>query len=522
MKINATAVGVLTACCVLAGAARADVEVAGVFGDHMVLQRDEKVAIWGTADAGEEVSVTFAEQTEKTRAADDGKWSVTLGPFDAAAGLSLAIVGKNTLTLQDVCVGEVWICSGQSNMQWPLRQTDGADEAIAAASDTELRLFTVPRRVMGEPADDVKGKWVLAAPESVPGFSAVAYHFGKQLRARLGVPVGLIHSSWGGTPAEAWTPLSALDDSAQKEPVLAPILTRWEQALANWPNAKKAYDARVAKWKTAAEAARVAGKKPPRRPGPPRGPQHPHRAAGLWNGMIAPIARFGARGVIWYQGESNASRAEQYRVLFARMIEAWREGFERPDLRFYFVQLANFHAVKPEPAESTWAELRDAQRAALELPHTAMAVAIDIGAANNIHPRNKAEVGRRLALAALAQDYAADLADAVPEFSGPRLVGHRVKGSSIVLEFSHADGLRRRDGEELIGFAIAGKDRKFRWAAARVDGDTVVCSHPEIRKPVAVRYAWADNPECNLENAAGLPASPFRTDDWPGVTSGKR
>ncbi|MHC4670466.1 MAG: sialate O-acetylesterase [Planctomycetota bacterium] len=506
--MRSSALATLLAVCLLAAAAQAEVTLAGIFGDDMVLQQDAVLAIWGRAAPGERVRVTLAGRTARTEADADGRWRVELGPFRASAGRTLTVAGRNRITLHRVCIGEVWLCSGQSNMQWPVRRSAHADREIAGARDPRLRLYTVPRHVAGEPREDVQGKWAVCGPETVASFSAVAYFFGRRLRADLKIPVGLIHASWGGTPAEAWTSRAALEAA----PVLRPILERWDRTLAAWPAKRAAHEARLEAWQQQAEAARAAGTKPPPRPRAPPGPDHPHRASGLFHGMIAPLRPFAIRGVIWYQGESNAGRAEQYQTLFPTLIRDWRRAWGRGDFPFLYVQLANFRAVVTEPGESAWAELRDAQRHALAEPNTAMAVAVDIGEARDIHPKNKQEVGRRLALAAQALAYAgARPRQEKVVFSGPLYESHAVRGREVVVRFRHVGGgLAARDGDALRGFAVAGADRRFLRAQARLE------------RPVAVRYAWADNPVCNLINAEGLPASPFRTDDWPGVTAGKR
>ncbi|UCF14994.1 MAG: hypothetical protein JSW59_16420, partial [Phycisphaerales bacterium] len=352
--------------------------------------------------------------------------------------------------------------------------------------------------------------WSLCSPESVPGFSAVGYFFGRELHKELNVPIGLVHTSWGGTPAEAWTRREVLEAHDQFEPILA----RQADIIARYPQAYREYEQKLEEWNKAAEKAKADGEKPPRKPGAPRGPDHPHSPAGLYNGMISPLVPYGIQGAIWYQGESNAGRAYQYRRLFPAMIKNWRKDWRQGNFPFLFVQLANFRATKEEPDESNWAELREAQSMTLSLPNTGMATIIDIGDANDIHPRNKQDVGKRLALWALAETYKKNLV-----YSGPIYESMKVESGKIRLSFDHVgSGLVARGGEALTGFAIAGADRKFVWADARIDGNTVVVGSDDVDKPVAVRYAWADNPVCNLYNKENLPASPFRTDDWPGVT----
>jgi sialate O-acetylesterase len=320
----------------------------------------------------------------------------------------------------------------------------------------------------------------------------------------------MIHTSWGGTPAEAWTRRGVLKSDTD----FRPILERYDEAVRKYPQTKKEHEQKIEQWKQAVERAKAEGKKPPRRPRDPFGPGHPHSPSGLYNAMIAPVIPYGIQGAIWYQGESNAGRAYQYRKLFPAMIKNWRKDWEQGDFPFLFVQLANFRAVEPDPNESDWAELREAQLMTLAIPNAGMATIIDIGEANDIHPKNKQDVGKRLALWALAKTYGKEMV-----YSGPLYKSMEIKGHQIVLGFDHVGGgLVAGGGERLKGFAVAGADRKFIWADARIEGDRVVVGSDQVSEPVAVRYAWADNPVCNLYNREGLPASPFRTDQWPGVT----
>ncbi|MBI1929950.1 sialate O-acetylesterase [Candidatus Poribacteria bacterium] len=508
-------IGLLLGCSLLITSATiAEVKLPAVIGDNMVLQQHAKVPIWGTADPGEQITVSLGAQQVATTADNEGRWMVSLNSLDAGGPFEMTIAGNNTLTLRNVLVGEVWVCSGQSNMQWSVKASADAEGEIAAADYPMIRLFSVKRTVAEGPLPDTEGSWGACSSQTVGDFSAVGYFFGGELHKMLDVPVGLIHSSWGGTPAEAWTSRPALES----EPDFKPILDRWEQILAEYPQAKQKYEDQLAEWKQAAEAAKAEGKPEPRRPGAPLGPDHPHRASGLYNGMIAPLIPYAIQGVIWYQGESNADRAYQYRKLFPAMIQDWRSAWKHGDFPFLFVQLANWRETKPEPVESDWAELREAQLMTLTLPKTAIAVAIDIGDAADIHPKNKQEVGRRLALAAQSIAYGKEVV-----YSGPIYASMTTEGNKVRLRFMPhtADGLMAKGDEPLKGFAIAGQDHKFVWADARIDGDTVVVWSDQVPHPVAVRYAWADNPVCNLYNKAGLPASPFRTDDWPGVTVDK-
>ncbi len=495
----------------LAAPALADVRLASIFAEGMVLQRGAPIPVWGTADPGEEVTVSIGGRSARANADSGGRWRATLEPLEAGRGLELLAAGWNRLAVRDVRVGEVWVCSGQSNMEWPVNRSAGAEEEAARPADADLRFLVVPHRVSGEPQQEFDARWVEASPTSVPSFSAVALAFGRELRASLGVPVGLVRATWGGTPAEAWTPRQGLETSE----VLRPILERWTKNLAEYPEAMKKFEEQTAHWKEASSKAKAEGKAEPRAPSAPPGPEHPHRASGLWNGMVAPLVPFAIRGAIWYQGESNASRAEQYATLFPEMIRRWREAWGQGEFPFLFVQLANFRPGGKADGV-TWAELRDAQRRTLTLPHTAMAVTIDIGEPGDIHPRNKTEVGRRLSLAAKARVYGLGAID-----SGPLFRSDSVEGDALRLHFDHAKGgLVARGG--LAGFEIAGEDRRFVPAQARIDGETVLLRSPEVPRPVAARYAWADDPPVSLFNKAGLPASSFSTKDWPWQTAGAR
>jgi len=495
-----------------AGVAFADVKLPAVIGDNMVLQQGEKISIWGWARPGEEVmiSVSWHSMRWAVTADKEGKWAFKMNSPKVGGPYEMTISGKNVITIKNIMVGEIWVCSGQSNMQWPVKQLTNAEQEIAEANYPDIRLFTVTRKVAQQPQSDCEGNWTLCSPETVPDFSAVAYFFGKELHKQLDVPIGLIHTSWGGTTAEAWTRREVLESESDFEP----ILKRYDDAVANYPQANKEYEQKVEEWKQAVKKAKADGKTAPRKPREPFGPGSSHTPAGLYNAMIAPLIPYGIQGAIWYQGESNASRAYQYRKLFGSMIKNWRDDWGQGDFPFLFVQLANFRAVNPEPGESDWAELREAQLMTLDLPSAGMAVIIDIGEADNIHPKNKQDVGKRLALWPLARTYGKQLV-----YSGPIYKSMKVEGNKITLTFDYVGGgLVAIPDEPLKGFAIAGADRKFVWADAKIDGDSIVVSSNNVSEPVAVRYAWADNPVCNLYNKEALPASPFRTDDWPGVT----
>jgi sialate O-acetylesterase len=482
----------------------ADVTLPNIFGDHMVLQRDQKNRVWGKADAGEEVTVKFDSQSHATKAGDDGQWMVTLEPLSVGPARTLTIQGKNKIEFTDVLVGEVWVCSGQSNMQWSVNSSNDQDLEKLTAKFPNIRLISVPQVGTQEPQWNFNGKWTTCTPETVGGFSAVGYFFGRQLHQTLGVPVGLINNAWGGSAAEAWV----RRDILAADEKYSPLLARWSEQEAG-------FEKNLAAWKVAAEKAKAEGKNPP--PSPEAAMRGNHRPANIYNGVLKPTIGYGIRGAIWYQGESNASRAYQYRDLFPLMIKSWRDEWAQGDFPFYWVQLADFRAEVKDPGESDWAELREAQTMTMDrLPNTGEAVIIDIGEGKDIHPKNKQDVAKRLARLALVDTYkVAGIAN-----RSPRYKSMEAKDNKIVLTFEHvAGGWRPFDVAEPRGFAIAGEDKKWVWAKAAIlpDGKLEV-SAEGVAKPVAVRYAWSDNPVCNMYSGAGLPLTPFRTDDWPGVT----
>jgi sialate O-acetylesterase len=494
--------------------ARADVKLPSLFTSHMVLQRDQSDRVWGRADPSEDVTVKIAGQTKTTRAGADGKWSVTLDPLPAGGPHTLTVVGKNTITVGDVLVGEVWLCSGQSNMQWQVSQADDGDLEARSARFPQIRLISVPQVGTQEPQEDFNGKWAVCSPETVGDFSAVGYFFGRLLNQTLDVPIGLIDDAWGGSACEAWVRRDLLDADERYQPLMA----RWKNIEQNAPQMQAAYEKRLEAWKEAVAQAKKEGKQPPTRPqGPDAQLKGNSRPANIYNGVLKPTIGYGMRGAIWYQGESNASRAYQYRDLFPLMIQSWRDEWKIGDFPFYWVQLADFRAEKPEPAESDWAELREAQTLTMSrLPNTGEAVILGLGEAQDIHPRNKQDVAKRLARWALARDYGIK----VP-YRSPTYKALEKHGNKIVVTFDHVGaGLKPFDVAQPRGFAIAASDRKFVWADAKVVGpDQVEVWSDQVSDPVAVRYAWADNPVCNLFSREGLPVTPFRTDDWPGITA---
>lgn len=642
----------------------AELQVSSFFGDHMVLQRDHALPVWGQATPGDTVTVSFKGDKVSTKADADGQWIAKLPAQDVGAPGTLRIESSGqSVVFSDVLVGEVWLCSGQSNMNWPVQSANNAKAEIAAANNPSIRLFDVARAYSPEPLKEVDASWAVCSPETVAKFSAVGYFFGRELWDELQVPIGLISSNWGGTPAEAWTPLETMKGN----PAYKALIEKYEASTAmlasnsgldaemqakfdnfmetaggiidNPPMPEKIWfdpeatiegteavypdknffsetdglanirnvftltdeqaklgGARIllgevdnydTVWINGIKVGKTGREEPNERdvqrvysipdgilkPGANvvliqlvdwaynavfgRKIEQPHIAwsngskqgladdgwemkiltdlgkrpetleremrnttAYLYNGMIAPLTPAAIRGVIWYQGEGNASRAYQYRSLFPDMINAWRTVWQSPDMPFYFVQLANYQDRNDDPEEHPWAELRDAQLNTLKLANTGMAVAIDIGEADDIHPRNKQDVGKRLSLWALAKTYGiTEDGEPIPH-SGPLLRKSLVKKGEIVLRFDHVyGGLKTSDGGPLRGFAIAEKHGSFQWAEARIEGTRVVVSHPDMKKPRYVRYAWATNPEANLVNEAGLPASPFRTDERPYTTA---
>jgi len=461
---------------VCAASVRADVRLPKVLGDHMVIQQNQPATIWGWADAGEKVVVEMGQSRGETKANADGNWSLKIDPPAAGGPYEIHVVGANTIKLTDVLVGEVWICSGQSNMGWSVSRALNPKEEIAAAKYPNIRLFTVARNPAKEALEDCVGKgqagWTDCNPKTIPGFTAVGYFFGRKLHQDLDVPVGLVNTSWGGTLCEAWTSKPALGSDED----FAEILKRSATFKAGNPN----------------------------------------QASVLYNGMINPIVPLSMRGAIWYQGESNVGRAQQYAKLFPAMITDWRKNWDQGDFPFVFVQLAPYRYGRHDP--KACAELWEAQLKTLSLPKTGMAVTTDIGNTTNIHPANKQEVGRRLALWALALAHDKKLVH-----SGPLYDGLKVEGSKIRISFKHVGGGLEAKGEKgLTHFEIAGDDEKFVAATATIDGGSVVVQSEEVAKPVAVRFAWTDTAEPNLFNAEGLPASPFRTDDFKMITADLR
>jgi sialate O-acetylesterase len=624
-----------------------NVKLPGALSSNMVLQRNKEIRVWGWADKGEKVTVTFNNKSESAKAGNDGKWSLVLPSMKEGGPFTMTVKGKNEIKLENILLGDIWVCSGQSNMEWSLKNTNNAAKEIADANYPDIRLLSIPKNMQYVPAEDVAGiKWEVCSPESVPGFSAVGYLFGRDVYKSAGVPIGLINTSWGGTNIEAWTSAdfittveefknavslkktSPAEMEAARQKQLQDLCTRfgitiekktntdnWNQPgidLTSWQDMdvpglweakgigevdgffwfRKEVDipeeisgkewtlilgkiddgdltyvngtlvgksdvytdireytlkpgilkpgknliavrvedtgggggfwsakedmklvcqnkeiplAGIWKCRLSAESLRLNSNDNPN-----------SNPSSLFNGMINPILNLAVTGAIWYQGEANAPKAYQYRTLLPLMINCWRAKWNQPDMYFYFVQLANYMKADEQPAESDWAELREAQSMTLSLPHTGMAVITDIGEANDIHPRNKQDVGMRLSLHALKDVYGKQVVT-----DGPQFKSVKFDGAMALLEFNTQGSVLVANDKYgyLRGFAVAGADKKFYWAKASIAGNRVIVTCDKVAVPVAVRYAWGNNPDdANLYNTEGLPASSFRTDDWPGIT----
>ncbi|WP_197529198.1 sialate O-acetylesterase [Aeoliella mucimassa] len=498
----------------------AELRLPSLFTDHMVLQRDEPVPVWGWSDPQATVYVVFAGQTKTTTADENGRWQVTLDPLSVGDPRSLVVEAKqDRLEVKDVLVGEVWICSGQSNMQYALAANADGDLDTLHLPNPNLRYLTVNGVGTQKTCDDFDGAWETDQPGVRKEFSAIGYHFGNRLQGTLGVPIGLIDHSWGGSSCEAWVPREELSGN----PLYEPLLKRWDDLVAesDEPAEREKYARIHQDWKNRMLEAVAAGEPIPNWQRPRHQLLSQKRPSNLYHSRVEPLMPMAFRGVIWYQGETNASRAEQYRELFPLMIDTWREHWGQGEFPFYWVQLADYRAEREHPSESDWAELREAQTFTLDrVANTAQVVIIDAGDGIDVHPSDKQLVGDRLARIALTRDYGIE----VP-YLYPRFVSMEVKEGSIVVELDNVGGgLKTHDKKPVLGFAIAGEERNWVWAEARITGNKrnkVEVSSDEVPEPVAVRYAWADNPVCNLNSSHDLPVTPFRTDDWPMVTAGK-
>jgi len=474
----------------------AEIKLPNIFTDHMVLQQGMANKIWGKGKVGEKVVISIGDHKVEAVTDDNGNWETKIPELKVGGPYVLKAQGENTIEIKDVLVGEVWICSGQSNMQWAVRSSSDADIERLAANFPNIRMINFPQIGTQEPIwshDD--RKWKVASPENVNDFSAVGYFFARQIHQTTNVPIGMINNAWGGSACEAWIERSVIASDFPK------LNERWvalENSLAELKKKESLTD----------DEKRALGNL-----------SGNSRPANIYNGVLASHIGYGIRGAIWYQGESNAGRAYQYRTLFPAMIKNWRDVWGQGDFPFYWVQLADFRKEETEPTQSDWAELREAQTMAMDaVPNSGQAVIIDIGEGKDIHPMNKVDVGRRLARWALAKEYGFPI-----EYQSPRYKSMVVEGAKATLAFDHVKGgWRPFDVNEPIGFTIAGEDKKFYKAKATIMKDgTIEVSCPEVSSPVAVRYAWADNPVCNMYSVTGLPLTPFRTDSWPGVTEGR-
>ena len=509
----------------LAWSVRAEVKLPALFADHMVLQRDVAVPVWGTAFPGEDVMVQFAGQKKTARADANGKWLLHLDPLKLVTeGLDLRI---GSILIRDVLVGEVWLASGQSNMAFGLNSAHNAAEVIPQAADEQLRFFTVTKKTAAEPQAELEGKWAATTPQNAKSFSAVAYFFAREIRRTQHCPVAVIHSSWGGTPVQTWISLDAL----KREPPLTKAIQQWDQAVEqnrkvqSDPKLAADYVSELERWeKVAAGGVKPAWPEPsnPDPMGMPSPSKRPQTPAVSFNAMIAPLIPYSVRGAVWYQGEQDGSAGMDYRELFPRLIEDWRRRWGT-DFPFLYVQLPANGKDSLPVAEKGWPWLREAQFLTLRYPNTAMAIGIDVGDPNNVHPADKIDVGERLALLARRDVYGEKLVA-----SGPLFAAFRVEGAKIRVSFHEvgsglkpgvapwrADGVEPLPTDRLVGFYIAGDDRQWSPAEAFIEGDSVIVSSHAVPKPVAVRYGWANSPRCNLYNNEDLPASPFRTDAWP-------
>lgn len=495
----------------------ANVQLASPFNDHMVLQRHIKIPIWGTADSGEKITIVFNKKNQTTIADINGNWKIQLDKLNAGGPYTMIITGINTITINDIYVGEVWICSGQSNMDMTVAKEDrywcgvfNEAEEVAAANYPTIRVFDVDFTPNEKVQKEVKGKWEVVNPQTVGHLSAAAYFFGRDIQKKLKVPVGLITTAFGASTAEAWIRKEALQSNSKVNYLIDTFQSKLTRYYADTAAPRKYNEAR-AKFREEAAKARAEGKTPGRGPRNPDPTVDQHNPYVLWNGMVAALVPYGIRGALWYQGESNGPTSKIYKDIMEILVADWRKQWGQGNFPFIYVQLANHQKIITDPVkDDPMVSVRDAQLQNLSIPNTAMVVAIDNadpGDPGNIHPKNKQDIGKRLALAALGLAYGEKIM-----YAGPVFNRMEIEKSTVRLHFKNTgDGLLVR-GDTLKGFAIAGSDKNFKWADARIDGNTVIISSANLQKPVTVRYAWAKNPPANLYNKAGLPASPFKTD----------
>ncbi|NLX24012.1 MAG: sialate O-acetylesterase [Phycisphaerae bacterium] len=492
---------------------RGDIRLPHVIGSHMVIQRDLAIPIWGWAKPGEEVQVLLANRTATATADAGGRWLVKLEPLPAGGPHTLTVAGFNTIELTDVLIGDVWLCSGQSNMEMSIKSVEGGPEAVAQANHPRIRILQVPWRISPTPIEDIEIEWRPCTPETIStggafnaGFSAIGYFFGLELHRELDVPIGLIDSSWGGTRIEPWTPRAGF----AMVPTLQDIVKLIDEATPHYHKAVSQAVEEFERWTPLARKHLDANEPVP---APPAWPQHQlnqnTQPTAIYNGMIHPLVPFTIRGAIWYQGESNLKDGMVYADKMRALIGGWRSAWGQGLFPFYFVQLAPFRYGNEDP--QFLARLWEAQTASLSIRNSGMAVTVDIGDVQDIHPRNKRDVGHRLALWALAKSYGRQGL----VYSGPLFQSAEVEGDAMRVRFAHTGGgLASRDGQPLNWFQIAGEDQKFHPAEAVIDGATLLVRSPQVIKPVAVRFAWHQEANPNLMNKEGLPASPFRSDSW--------
>lgn len=483
----------------------AEVSMPNIFSNHMVLQRDMATPVWGKAESGETISVSIADQSYTTTASSNGEWRIALKPMPAGGPYTMTVQGSNSLTFENVLFGDVWFCSGQSNMQWSINNSNNTAVEVVSANYPEIRLLQIPNRGTQEPQDNFDGQWEVCSPETIPTFSAVGYFFGRRIHQSTGVPIGLVRNAWGGSAIEAWIDRETLEAGGE----FANLLAQRDKPVEGYTDevhARKVaeHKLKLAEWEQAKKGKR------PRAPSDPRYNQH--RPANIYNGVLYPTIGYGLKGVIWYQGESNAWDAKNYQKLFPLLITTMREDWGQGDFPFYWVQLADFKNLQQANERSNWAELREAQTMTLNaVPNVGEAVIIDTGEGNDIHPRDKQTVANRLVRHALNNEYGFTMAH-----HSPRFREMSIEGNKASIQFDYVtQGLYAHDTKQVKGFAIAGADQKFVWAEAIISGrDSVQIWSDAVAEPVAVRYAWADNPEANLKDRTGLPVTPFRTDDW--------
>jgi sialate O-acetylesterase len=486
--------------------AEANIKLPALIGDNMILQQQSEITLWGWADKGEQISIkpSWLKKEIRTTTDSDGKWQIKVKTTKAGGPYTISFSGNNRIEVKDVLLGEVWLASGQSNMEFYMDKGEGwrtgvinYQEEIAKANNPDIRMIDVPNTVADTPRDNFDGQWEVCTPATTGKFSAVAYYFAVKVQQETGFPVGIINATWGGTPAESWTRKEVLEKDFKS------ILDRYQKVCDDYPEAFKKYQVKLDQWKADTSSKKKGA------PKEPLGPKHNKSPYKLYNGMIAPLLSYKLKGVIWYQGESNATYAWQYRRLFPAMINDWRQQFKHNDLPFYFVQIAPHNGQNPV--------IREAQLYTFKnVSNTGIVVTTDVGDAKDIHPRNKRTVGERLARWALHNQYG----NKKLETSGPLYKSMRIEGNKIILHFDHAEGLSFQ-GETSKEFMIAAKDEKFVSAQAIIRGNTIEVWSDEIKEPVAVRFAWKNVPEPNLFNQSGLPASPFRTDNWSVETQDK-